>query len=174
MAYVGVNISPYDIIVSMLARKNKTLKRVLNHLRRGRRIVFMSPAEAQFIRVMGGYCLSIGVVRDPRTKFSLVIVLSMGRVLRSQNVKREVRVAGYYIDFGNDIKRGIEIDGGAYHMDVVRDQRRDEVLASCGWLVLHIQAPAVSRYPDRVRRTAECWLENGTLPASPRQQVYPI
>lgn len=128
----------------------------------------------QFIRVMGGRVITFENVRSPRTGFPLAIVVSMGPVLRGENVSREVRAGKYFLDFANDLRRAIEIDGRAFHTDIVREQERDEYLAYYGWLVLHIDARMVFQKPAKVRRTAKSWLLYGTLPRVPYQKNYAI
>ena len=53
------------------------------------------------------------------------IVVSLGPVLKHQNVRREVRYGKYFVDFANDLDRIIELDGAAYHQDVVADMDRE-------------------------------------------------
>ncbi len=90
--------------------------------------------------------------------FPLVIVLRRPRLFRREYVKREVRVGKYWVDFGNDIKRAIEVDGKAYHMDIIKDQERDEYIQSLGWSVLRIRADELLREPERVRRRVISYL----------------
>ena len=74
---------------------------------------------------MGGRCTKIVHVKNHKTKFPLVIVWSLGKTLKRQNYKREVRYGRYYVDFANDLNRIIEVDGAAYHMDVIADMDRE-------------------------------------------------
>ena len=90
---------------------------------RDSRIVFPSPAELEFIRIMGGRVLTFNFMKHYKTGFPLAFVVSMGKVLRREQVKREVRVGSKWCDFGNDIRRAIEIDGEAYHNDIVEQYR---------------------------------------------------
>lgn len=140
--------------------------------RRLERLLFASPAEVQFIRIMGGKVFTCGCVKSTKTRFPLTLVLSMGPVLRAENVRREVRVGRYFLDFANEIRRAIEIDGAAYHTDILVEQQRDEYLGSYGWLVLHISAQHVFTNPIKVRRAAESWLINGTLPKVSKHKMY--
>jgi very-short-patch-repair endonuclease len=89
------------------------------------RLLFPSPAEVRFIELMGGRCTKIVHVKNHKTKFPLVIVWSLGKTLKRQNYKREVRYGRYYVDFANDLNRIIEVDGAAYHMDVIADMDRE-------------------------------------------------
>lgn len=138
------------------------------------RLLFMSPAEAEFVRVMGGRLLVLSFVRSRKLRFPLTILISTGPILRSEGVRREVRAGKYFVDFGNDLRRAIEIDGAAYHKDIVAATERDEYLAYYGWLVLHVDAKSVFTKPYKVRRAAESWLLYGTLPIKSSHDLYPI
>jgi len=113
----------------------------------------MSPAEVQFVRVMGGRVLfSTSLLRDYRTGFPLTI-MSLGPVLKAELVQREVRVGAMYIDFGVETPwycKGIEVDGSSFHGDVVRERERDEYCARYGWQLLHIPAADLWHYPNHV------------------------
>lgn len=118
-------------------------------------MLFPSPAEVEFIRIMGGRVITFERLKHPQTHFPAVIVLSMGRVLRRNLVNREVRVGKHWVDFGAVTpyyKRGIEIDGEQYHNDIVAQIERDEYFANYGWSVLHIKAVEVRNQPDKVQR----------------------
>jgi very-short-patch-repair endonuclease len=124
-------------------------------LRRFRRLIFPSPAELEFIRIFGGKYKSSKRIRDPKTGFPLTIVYSMGKILKRELIKREVRAGAMWIDFGaltNYFNRGIEIDGRAYHRDILKEQERDEYVAQYGWSLLHIEAGEVYRNPNFVQR----------------------
>lgn len=122
---------------------------------RKNRILFPSPAEVQFARVMGGKAITIDHIKHPQTGFPLTIITSMGKTLRREFVQREVRVGAMYVDFGFETrysKKAIEIDGDAFHRDIVREQERDEYCRERGWKLLHIQAADIYREPDLVQR----------------------
>jgi hypothetical protein len=119
---------------------------------RRQRLLFMSPAEIKFIHIMGGRVVTFDHIKAPRTGFPLAVVITMGRTLRRERIEREVRVGKCFIDFGNDIKRGIEIDGRNFHMDIVKEQERDDYCAGYGWSLLHIQAGDLYRNPNQVQR----------------------
>lgn len=122
---------------------------------RNNRLLFPSPAEVRFIQIFGGTVLIFKNIRHYRTKFPLTIVVSLGRVLRRELIKREVRAGAMYIDYAfvNEyVKRGIEIDGKAWHRDVVREQQRDEYLNNRGWKILHIDAADLYRRPEWVKK----------------------
>lgn len=105
----------------------------------------------QLIRIMGGSFIEIGFIKN-KIGFPFTIVTSMGRWFGKENMRREVCVGRYYVDFGNDIKRAIEVDGKEWHKDIVKDQKRDEYLERNGWRVLHIRASDISANPDAVQR----------------------
>jgi hypothetical protein len=114
------------------------------------RLLYPSPAEVRLIRLMGGRVLSLPFIRHPQTGFPMAKVLSMGKVFNRELVQREVRVGSKYVDFGNDLKRGIEVDGQEYHKDIVVQVERDEYFARYGWRVLHIPARDLWLHADKV------------------------
>lgn len=118
-------------------------------------MLFPSPAELKLIEIMGGKIVTINWLRHPNTDFPLAFVWSLGRALSSQHFNREVRSGKYYIDFGNDILWGIEVDGKNWHRDIVREYDRGEYLTgfcnkqcprhcnkhgNLGWRIKHIPA----------------------------------
>lgn len=105
------------------------------------RLLFMSPAEARFVRLMGGRVLTFRHIRSTKTGFPLTFVLGLGRSLRAQQFRREVRVGKYYVDFANDIGWCIEIDGSEWHRDVVAEFERESYLYQRGCRILRIKAP---------------------------------
>lgn len=107
---------------------------------RNNRMLWPSPAEVAFVRVMGGRVITVPFCKHPRNGFKLAWVLSLGKTLRSHKFQREVRCGSKYCDFGNDLKWAIEIDGRRYHNDIVVQQQRDEYFAKYGWRVLHVDA----------------------------------
>jgi hypothetical protein len=122
--------------------------------RRGR-VLFPSPAEVKFIRVMGGRTFSFSSVTSTKTGFPLTFIMSFGKTLRREYVQREVRVGAYYVDFAfvtRYDRKAIEIDGKAYHRDIVKEQQRDDYLMDRGWRVMHITASEVYTNPDAVQR----------------------
>lgn len=120
---------------------------------------------------MGGEVVVFKNLKHWRTKFPLAWVVDLGPWLRSEYIKREVRCGWYFIDFGNDILRGIEIDGAAFHQNKAREIERDEYLESCGWLVFHIKASRLWRDPDVVSNQTRLFLWEGRTAAkrSPRR-----
>lgn len=126
-------------------------RRVRAAYRRRVRLLYPSPAEVKFIRLMGGRVVVVDWIHNPRNKYPLVIVLSLGRILRRQGFRREVRIGSKFVDFGNDLKYVIEIDGRPFH-DIVEMQRRDDYLANYECQVLHIPAAHLWRSPDKVQR----------------------
>lgn len=127
-------------------------RRWRGRIRRVRRLVFMSPAEARFVEIMGGRCLTIGWLRSRGTGFPVTLVVSLGSILRAEHYHREVRVGKYFIDFGNDVGRGLEIDGREYHTDVVAAFDRDSYLYQHNWIVKHIPAHKLWNDADSVQR----------------------
>lgn len=121
-------------------------------------MLYPSPAELAFIRLMGGRTIEFRRIRNRRTGFRLAIVVSMGKTLRRERVKREVRVGRCFVDFGNDIGRAIEVDGNKWHTDVVHEMERDNYLAQFGWRVLHVRAPDIVRDPAKTRQVVHEFL----------------
>ncbi len=51
----------------------------------------------------------------------------------------QVPVAGYFIDFADPVKKiGIEVDGKEWHMNVKKDQERENELVALGWTIYRI------------------------------------
>lgn len=121
-------------------------------LGRWHRLLFISPAEARLINLMGGRVyMSRRIVN--KNGFGLTFVLSLGKTLRHEKIKREVRVGKCYVDFGAmDIGRGLEVDGKDYHRDVVAEFDRDSYLYQRNWRIMHIEASQLWRDPDKVQR----------------------
>src|SRR5689334_748965 len=97
--------------------------------RRVRRIWFPSPAEVNFIEVMGGLALSLPFIRAWTNGYPLTI-LWLGRTLRRELVQREVRIGSKFADFcvvTPFYRKILEIDGERFH-DIVKDQERDDYL----------------------------------------------
>lgn len=125
-----------------------------------RRLLFPSPAEVELIRIMGGKVIVIDNIKDPLNGFPLTIVTSMGAVFRAENVRREVRVAARFCDFGNDIQRAIEVDGRQWHQDIVKEQDRDDYFARFGWRILHLPASDLYQNPKLVYNRVRKFLES--------------
>ncbi len=143
-----------------LTRLVYRVRRFINVARRNRRMIFPSPAEVDFVRLFGGWVIVVPFIRDPRTKFPMAFFLWLGTYLRSENIRREVPVGSKWVDFGNDLKRGIEIDGGRFHRDIVREQERTEYLAKRGWTLLRIPGTEIRRYPQKVADRVVDFLSN--------------
>ena len=107
---------------------------------------------------MGGHCLRIPFIKDPRTGFCLSYIITMGKYLNTELVKREVRVGKLWVDFGNDICRGIEIDGQEYHGDIIKQQERDDYFNDFGWQVLHIKAIDLWQQPEKTKHKVIAFL----------------
>lgn len=122
---------------------------------RNARILFPSPAEIHFVRLMGGRAITIDFIRYPRTCFPLTFIYSRGRFLARNFMQREVRVGGFYVDFAfvdPYTKKAVEIDGSDYHKDHVKEHERDLYLQARGWRVMHIAAMDLYRQPGRVQQ----------------------
>lgn len=131
------------------------LIRLVQGYRRLNRLLFVSPAEVRFVRVMGGRALNIPFIKSKRMGFCLTFVW-LGKVLKRELIEREVQVGNrhYAIDFATrnaSYKKGIDITS-SYYVDVVADQERDDYLRARGWDVLYVKAARVWRDPVGVRR----------------------
>jgi very-short-patch-repair endonuclease len=147
---------------TMIAR---TLRLRMSYAKKDRqrrmRLLFPSAAEVKFVRILGGKVLTFRHIKHPKTKFPLVIFLSMGRMLRRENVQRETRIGGRFADFTFETpytKKLIEIDGKAFHDDIIKEQERDDYLRKYGWRVLHVRAVDIWRRPDVVRKRVRDFL----------------
>ena len=134
-------------------------RRVVSLYYRGRsqwwrvgRLLFPSPAEMKFIKLMGGTVFSMPIVMSRKTGFPFAIVLWRGHALRKHKMKREVRVGKCFVDFGNDIKWGIEILGFEWHTDVLAEQQREDYIKSYDWRVLYIPAADLWRKSKSTKR----------------------
>jgi hypothetical protein len=123
--------------------------------RRRRRLLFPSPAEVELIRIMGGKYISSTLLKDPKTKFPLTIITDIGTVFKRESIAREVRVGAMYTDFatvGLRYLKAIEVDGLAFHDDIVKEIKRDEYLKQRGWEIMHLQAASIYREPGMVQK----------------------
>lgn len=127
--------------------------------RRRKRLLFSSPAEIELIRIMGGKTITVDFIREPRNNFPLCFVVSMGDIFKREHIHREVRAGAFWIDFGNDIQRGIECDGKLWHQDILHEQQRNEYVAKYGWLLMHIPASEIYKDPKRVHDKVVAFLE---------------
>lgn len=109
---------------------------------------------------MKGSAIQIDLIKDRRTGFPLTFVTDMGW-FKKHHMKREVRVGRYWTDFANDIGRCIEVDGRQWHMDVVKEQQRDDYIKGFGYLLLHLKAGDIYDNPDVVRRRVITFLLHG-------------
>jgi very-short-patch-repair endonuclease len=125
--------------------------RMVHHWRRTNRVLFPSPAEVKFVRIMKGHVLTIPFIKSKRTGFCLTIVWR-GRILKRELVHREVPAGPFFIDYAvvtPFYKRGIELHGFSAHIDIVADQERDEYLKAHGWQMRYVTAKHL-REPKRV------------------------
>lgn len=138
------------------------LLRWQNVYRRYVRYIFPSPAELRLIELMGGKVFRVRWLRQQRTGFCFAIVLNMGRIFNKEKVRREVGYGRYWVDFANDLNRIIEVDGDAYHMDVVADFDRELFIkeyckrtpnpAAREARILRIKASELYRNPNNVQQ----------------------
>lgn len=123
--------------------------------RRLSRLLFPSPAEIQFVRIMRGHVLTVPFLKSRRTRYPLAFVWR-GKILKRELVHREVWAderKRYCLDFATRdaaYRKALEIDGSQWHMDVLKEQERDEYLRARGWQVMHIKAARLKREPRRV------------------------
>lgn len=130
------------------------------------RMLFPSPAELKLIEIMGGKVIRIKFIKHHETGFKLAFVLSMGKILKAQKFEREVKAGKCWIDFGNDIQWGIEVDGKQWHRNVVKEFERAEYLSgfcdrkcqkkcqkhlNVGWRIKHIDAVRLYNEPAKVQ-----------------------
>lgn len=97
-------------------------------------------------------------------------------VLRANgnNLKLQVVVRPYRVDFLMNDRLVIEVDGEAYHSEpehVKRDAKRDEYLVSRGYTVLRIPAKIVFRHPAEAVRRVKTALATLTTPKPPAPPV---
>lgn len=131
---------------------------------RWQRLLFPSPAEIRFLRLMGGKCTTFGRIQPAFVQFPLAIVWNSGKILRHAKMHRETRVGGYYADFGNDLNWFLEIDGTPFHRDVVADFDREVYMREFlrrqkkDMRILRIPAYKLWHQPDVVRAQVIKWL----------------
>lgn len=129
-------------------------KKTRAKFRRARRLLFASPAEMKFVEIMGGHVVRLPL-QDFRSHFPLVWVWWWPRIFRKYNVRRELQVGRYYVDFGsikNHRKKAIEIDSAYYHQNIVAEQERDDYLHEHGFLIMHVRVIHIYRQPKDVKK----------------------
>jgi very-short-patch-repair endonuclease len=95
---------------------------------RWQRLLFPSPAEIRFMKLLGAKVFTLPWLKLSKTGFCFTLVLSRGSQLRQAGMKRELRIGRCYVDFGNSLNWVIEIDGTPWHRDVVADFEREVYL----------------------------------------------
>jgi very-short-patch-repair endonuclease len=101
-----------------------------------KRWFFPSPAEKEFMRVMGFWFFFI------------------------YTVHREYKIKGYYADFCIPSRKVvIEIDGKNYHGGTY-DKVRDWVFEKAGWNVIRIPAQKLWREPRQVKKEVRLFTRN--------------
>lgn len=156
----GTKHNTYGYTNSMRRQLNLVdkFKRRRSAYRRRMRLLFPSPAEVRFMRLMGCWVITTSHIRHWHTDFPLRLLVIPGGLYRRERLRREVRVGKHYVDFGNDIQRAIEVDGEQYHRDVIYETARDSYLHEHGWLVLHVPAFMLYKNPKKVCDKAEQFL----------------
>ncbi|HMT18532.1 MAG TPA: DUF559 domain-containing protein [Candidatus Saccharibacteria bacterium] len=119
---------------------------------RWNRILFPSPAEVRFVQLMGGKYWQVSWLKHRRTKLPFTIFYSYGKILSEECFGRERRVGKYFVDFGNDLSMGIEIDGRQWHRDIVAEMDREIYFNVRGWRVIHIEAVHLWNRPNEVQQ----------------------
>lgn len=119
---------------------------------RWNRLLFPSAAELRLIEIMGGKYKVFPRIKHWQTKRPFVITFSLGKILQDEKFNREVRVGKIWIDFGNDVGMGIEVDGAEFHRDVVREFEREIYLGTRGWRIVHIPAIKLWNNPLAVQQ----------------------
>jgi len=144
----------FNTIMSKLERFLRFYYRTRARIHRTDRMIFPSPAELKFVELMGGHIVRMKWLHSPFTHFPAAIIVSKGKLLRSENFRREVRYGRYYADFANDLHRIIEIDSKRYHMDVVADMDRDIYIKSRfhGAQILRLRTFEISANPTRTQQ----------------------
>lgn len=152
-----------------MKKQNKlvvTFYRTRSKYWRLQRLLFPSPAELQFIKILGGKFLRFPI-HNRRTGFLFAVVFSLGKVLRNEGFKHEVRAGKFWIDFANDTGLGIEIQGRMWHSgNVLKEQFRYNYLSNfcvpkcryyChdhlnrGMRIMYIDAKRLWHEPDKVK-----------------------
>lgn len=131
--------------------------RLRSNYRRRARLIWPSPAEVQFIRLMGGIVVTLPV-KSIRNRYPMAVVLYRGRILRRYGIHREVRIGRFYVDFCNHTK-GIEIDGLAYHVDKIAEAKRTAYIAERGVVLMRIEARALKATPKAIKRSVKAFLK---------------
>jgi hypothetical protein len=129
-------------------------------LRARRRLLFPSPAEVDFVRLMGGKVIRIGWLKGGSNGYPLAIIMTLGVPLRWHKFRREVRIGKCWVDFASDVLWCIEIDGRDYHQDIVAQAERDEYLRQRGARVLHIPAVEIYRNPEKTKARVIAYLSS--------------
>lgn len=150
------------IIIIMTNSKKQKLITVFFRTRaqyyRYSRLLFPSAAEVRFVEIMGGRFYQLSWLKHYQTKRPLTIIVSLGKALEQEKFGREVRAGRYYIDFANDINMAVEVDGHAYHRDVVREFDRESYLYQRGWRIIHIPAIKLWNDPSSVQQKVLAFL----------------
>ena len=99
-------------------------------------------------------------LKNPSAGEQLLIDIMGARWFSSRGWVREYEIptatSRIFLDFGHPkYKINIEVDGDAYHQDVIKDSERDAMMRRKGWYVKRFRYYELDKYPDRVRKTVE-------------------
>lgn len=131
-----------------MGRTYRRIKRIVTAALHDRYVrMFPDPMETRLIQILGGTTITIGAFR--RDNRPMTIVLSNGRLLRSERFRRSV------VDdqgmLANDLKWAIKLQGPEYERDVVRAYEIDEAMAEAGWIIKTIPVRWLYENPNKVR-----------------------
>jgi len=114
--------------------------RARSNWRRRMRLLFPSPLEVRFARILHGHTLTIPFIRSIKTGFPLTFIWR-GKLLKRELMQREVRAGKCFIDYAvvtPYYKRGIELIGKRWHGDVIAEQERHDYLVAQGWQLMYL------------------------------------
>lgn len=95
-------------------------------------------------------------LRNPEpTVVMLVEIMGVAWWIR-HGFYREYRAGRRFIDLANPVlKLAVEGDGERWHMDVVKEQQRNDELGRLGWQVVHFRYDKLKYKPELVRQELE-------------------
>lgn len=124
--------------------------RIRSAIQKAWKSCFPRPVETRLINVLGGTTLTLGWLRDKATGHQFTLILSRGKLLRSERFRRAALTPGGIL--ANDIKWAIAVQGPEYEHDVVAAYEQDEKLAAAGWRLWYVRAADVWQNPGRVKK----------------------
>jgi hypothetical protein len=123
-----------------------------------RRLWRAQPAEILLLEILGGRAFMLPCETSPKHPLPLLFVWWMPRIFRREKVRHAVWVGRRRVSFGNDICRGILIDGAAYQRDILLQLELDDFFQKRDWRVLHIVGSSLQRDPRAVRSLVRAFL----------------